>query len=374
MKKTNNKITAITGVALLGILGASIYLSDSVSESDVTLAQNAADTMEGAVESVSGHHQQVYSPEIKDHVVAKDTRYSGERDETVLVKVMAVSDYAQSSAYGELPATLKGTAIPNLYVDAAGNLVIDRSAKNFIEYFLTAAREEGNAQIIGRMQEYFSMVLEGEAQAQALALLENYMDYRQQLDSAVSRDDIVGDKSAQMVALRETLDRRKSLRRTSLGDDAANSMFGDSEKYEDYAVSMMTLRLDKNLSYEEQNTLTQHYEEKLPEHIKKRVRHERHEKNLNRQIASLKEEGGKEAEIYDLRKSFYGEKTADRWAYMEGKSGDWQARTSSFNQTKANILASVMLTYEQKRRQVDELRDLGFTKDEKLKMAWQSLR
>jgi len=371
-----NKTKAITGITLISLLGVSLYFSEiTLDPVDISVTDIRTDQTDTTKAQVLGHSSKaINSTQTKTSSETKDTRYLGTRDQAALVKVRHIGDYAQSSVYGELPAILKGTAIPNLYVDADGNLVVDKTIKNFIEYFLSAAREEGSELVVARMQEYFSMVLEDPAHMQAVALLDNYISYRQQLDSVVSRDQIVGDPSAQMDMLREALDRRKSLRRHTLGESAAKSIFSDSEKYEDYAVNMMKTQLDKSLSYEEQDALIQRHEESLPEHIKKKVKHERQAKNLERQVEKLKTEGGRETKIHQLRESFYGAQTADKWAFMEGAASDWQVKVTSFIHTKENILASVMLSEAQKRDQINELRDRGFTQDEKMKMAWQSLQ
>jgi len=365
-----NKTSIISGVALISAMAVSIYLSNSViDDENVEIAQNSIDQSNSTKTLATEHRTQ-----LEENVITIDTRYAGQPDQAALIKVEPISDYAHSSVYGELPTSLKGTAIPNLYVDQYGNLSIDKSVKHFFEYFLSAAREEGSTRVVARMQEYFSMVLDGPAHTQALELLEQYIGYRQQLDSVVSRDQVMANPTEQMTLLRETLDRRKALRRNALGEFAATAMFGDNEKYEDYAVNMMKTQLDKSLSYEAQNALIEQHEENLPEHIKTQVRHERQAKNLDKQIEKLKHEGGNEPEIYQLRKSFYGEPSANHWAFMEGQSDEWQNRVETFTQIKQTILASVMLNDEQKRQHINELRDRDFTQKEKMKIAWQSLQ
>lgn len=305
---------------------------------------------------------------------ARDLPYSGEADTSVYSKSMSNAEYSQYSVYGALPKTLAGTAIPPLYLDQEGKLLVDDSVKNFIEYFLTAAREEGNARVISRMEEYLSLVLAGQAHEQGLQALHNYLDYRFQLDQVVSREQIVGDGADRLSALRETLERRRTLRRDTLGEEVAEAMFGDAEKFEEYSVNLMAVQLDESLSLAEKDQLITQYEGQLPERIQQRVRYEREERTLKRQIETLKQEGGKDDEIFALRSSFYGESTAERLAFMEAKTDEWLSRVESFNQSRSNILASVMLSEEQKRQQINELRNRNFNELEKVKIAWQELK
>jgi lipase chaperone LimK len=366
------KKLAVLGVSISVLVTSGVlYLGANkveVSGQETTLISGTTDEVEFSEDTVNADKQ------VSTSKTQTDLPYSGKPDENLLPKRLSASEYAQYSVYGSLPKTLQGTAIPNLYLDADGNLVRDESLKNFFEYFLTAAREEGNARILSRMQEYMSLVLEGQAQEQGLEVLDNYLNYRMQLDQVVSRQDIVGNGSDQLSALRETLDRRKDFRRETLGEDVATAMFGSAEKYEDYAVNLMSVRLDNSLSDLEKETLIKAYEEDLPEKIQKRVRYEREETSLKQQVEVLKLEGGKEAEIYALRSSFYGEETADRLAYLEAKPDNWVLRVNDFKQSKENILASVMLSDEQKRQQINEIRDRDFNELEKVKMAWQELK
>lgn len=289
------------------------------------------------------------------------------------VIALTAEEYVSRSAFGALPGTLTGTDIPNLYLDGAGNLVVDESVRDVIEYFLIAARHEGNEQVLARLQEYLSMALEGPAQMQALTVLEQYLRYRDQLDAVVDRDQIVGDQTAQMTALKETLERRKTLRRDVLGEQVAQAMFGNSEKYEDYAVGLMQVQLQENLTPAERDSMIVALEEQLPEQMRQRARYEREARNVDARIALLHEQGGKEAEIYALREAFYGEEVARKMAFMEERSDDWQARVEAFRLNEQQILASVTLTEQQKRQQINQLRDQEFTEDEKMKMARQSL-
>ncbi len=305
----------------------------------------------------------------------RELPYQGDSDAEKAPSIHRLSTtlYMQQSVFGALPSRQSVMDIPPLFTDANGHLLQDRSAQRFIEFFLGAAREEGTDVVVGRMHELFSLMLDEPAYSEAHQLLNNYMDYRVQLDRFVSRNEILAKGDQRTAALQEALDRRKLLRRETLGDEVALAMFGDSERYEDYAVKLLQLQSDSALSESEKQSLAVQYEHELPEHLRERVAHARRLRETEASIARLKTQPNTEAEIYALRKKVYGEHYAELWAFMEDRSPEWQSRVHQFEQAKLGISNSVMLSEDQKRRQIRELRDQYFAPEEHAKLAWQTL-
>ena len=359
----------LAGAVMLTILATALHFSNenSLQKEGLTNADQSKADNSATLQTVQTEPDQV----TEEH----DTRYQGD-DSTAMITAVSIpaSEYLASSMYGDFPLSMKGTAIPSLYLDNEGNLIQDKHAKDFIEYFISGAREEGNYTAVGRMQEYFGMTLDEPALSQALTLLDNYMDYRLQLDNVVSRDDIILHGDKKMTVLQETLERRKALRRETLGHEAAQAMFGDSEKYESYAVNMLQATQDPSLTKDQKLARFAEYEASLPEHIREKVRYKREEQLLDEKIKHLKQQGNKESEIFELRKAFYGEKPAKRLAFMDEKSDEWLSRVQQFNQQKQQILASVIMNEQQKRQQINDLRSRHFNEDEKMKLAWQALQ
>ncbi len=304
----------------------------------------------------------------------EDVPYQGPADELVQPIQMSMQQYLMQSAYGAFPASLQGSSIPALFVDASGQLRVDKTLSHFFEYFLSAAREEGQAQVQARIEEYLVLALPDTAQAQALALMDRYLDYRSRLKGFVPSELAQNDDNRYLAELEASLEGRRVLRREVLGESVAQAMFDEHERYEHYNLNKVRVQLDDSLSADRRDRELAQLEESLPAHIRDRIRYQREKENVEREIQALKMQGNRDDEIYALRRDFYGETVAKRWAFMEAQSSQWQARVSAFHQSKASILASVMLTEEQKTQQINELRDREFTEEEKLKMAWQSLQ
>ena len=363
---------AVAGAVMLSVLAGALHLSN---EEQIKNVQHHLNNDQVRLTQPETKLDEISTKQANLQQSHQDKPYEGNEDlSKVQPVVISTNDYLAYSMYGDFPLSLKGTAIPTLYVDLNGNLVQDRHAKEFIEYFISGAREEGTYISVGRMQEYFSLALTEPALSQAHALLDKYMDYRMQLDSVVSRNDILLSGDKKMTALQEALDRRKALRRETLGEDVAQAMFGDSEKYETYAVNMLQTAEDPNLTQEQKLAQIAQHEESLPPHIKAKVRYKREEQQLQEKIRNLKQQPNTEAEIYELRKAFYGEGPAKKLAFMDERSDEWLSRVEQFNLQKKQILASVIMNDEQKRQQINQLRNRQFNEDEKLKLAWQALK
>jgi lipase chaperone LimK len=358
----------LSGIVMLSVLATALHFSN---EEQLTAITQPDSQNDGRVQTAPAQIQTYTEHQNSQH----DTRYSNNDDLSTMIPVsFKTSEYLANSMYGDFPLSMKGTTIPILYLDQDGNLIQDRRAREFIEYFISTAREEGTYTSVGRMQEYFDLALTEPALSQANTLLDKYMEYRMQLDSVVSRNDVIlaGDKK--MAALRETLERRKALRRDTLGNEVAQAMFGDSERYEAYAVNMLQTAEDQTLTKEQKLAQIAQHEESLPPHIRAKVRYKREEQQLQETIRQLHQQGNASAEIFELRKAFYGEGPAKKLAYMDEKSDEWVSRVQQFNQQKEQILASVIMDEQQKRQQINELRNRQFNEDEKMKMAWQALQ
>ncbi|MFV1873133.1 MAG: lipase secretion chaperone [Oleiphilus sp.] len=370
--KNNALKTCVSGAVGLALLGGVMYLSNQdVRDSIAQESQHAKLAIDPVQHTPQTQHGEDLSVAVNEH----DQRYQGNEVTGPERKLIALSlkSYLDQTLYGPLPPSFKGATIPGIYLDQEGNLIQDKSAKEFIEFFISGAREEGTQTAIDRIKEYFDIALTEPAYSQANMLLDNYMDYRFRLDAVASRGEIITQEN-KLSALKEALLERQLLRRATLGEEVANTMFGDNEKYENYTVKVMETHQNDRLTNDQKNALYAKHEEDLPSHIKEKVRHDRKQRELEHQISLLQQQGGKEDEIFALREAFYGEKYAQTWAFMEDNSDDWQARVNTFNQEKATILASLVISDDYKKQQVNALKDQTFNKDEQLKLQWQALQ
>lgn len=369
MSKRLIKLSA-AGSFMLLFLGGAVYLSNQSVEQreDQRVNEREYASIKATVKAQHPNVPQQGLPALQQEA------FPEVQDEIKEAISINLQSYLNNSIYGELPNALKGIDIPKLYVDEHGNLIHDRHVMNVMEHFVAGARAEGADISLARTQEYFTMVLEEPARSQALILLDNYMEYRSRLNTVVNPQSMIENNEQLISSLKETLEKRRTLRRETLGQAAAEGLFGDHEKYEEYSVLMLETSKNPQLSEAEKNSLFAQHEELLPPRTKALVRHKREEMNLEMQIEALKQQGNKQSEVHALRSQFYGKPYADKMAYIEDHSDTWQARVENFNTVKENIQASPMFNDELKRKQINMFREQEFNEDEQLKLAWYHLQ
>ena len=287
----------------------------------------------------------------------------------------SMKEYEKISKYGALPRSLQGTSIPwKLSYDANGRLIVTRELHRVFESFLLAAGEEGMDKALGRIREYIGLNLPEPAEKEALAILDGYMKYRDSLTRFKATADISTDRATFLEELKTAFDERRALRRKYLSPEVVDVFFSHQEAYDNFSYQRLEVSLNESLTNAEKDGKIAKLEEQLPEESRGRFRHQREERNLKMQIEALKAEGGNEDKIYELRKDFYGEEVAKRWAYVEDNSKEWNQKMSQFFEAKESILAAPGLSQEEKDRQLQETRRSLFNGKEQMKLAYYELQ
>jgi len=297
---------------------------------------------------------------------------SSSRD--IAYRFQSTEDYEAASLYGALPANLADLTIETFSYDSNGQLIINENIKHIIEFFLMTAQKEGREQAIARLNEYISLTLPIDAANQAMEISENYLNYKNNLlehDFSVTGDLSDDDTIAKVKA---SLDAKKALRRTHLGEELSESMFGSEERYDAYSVTRVEINADKSLSNEEKNRRLANAENNLSPEAAQNMRHDREEKALKTKVSALQKNNENEQEIYTLRKDFYGEKVANRMAYLEDNSGEWRDKVTQFNHEKQSIDAQVHLSPTEKKQLTQQSKQSIFSEKERIKYAVQSIR
>ncbi len=306
------------------------------------------------------------SPEQKTTSLLSEVKHYSNTFETT-------SDYEAASQFGALPAHLSDLRIIELPFNDQGQLIVDEKVKQLIEFFLMTKTSEGIDQAIERLYEYLDMTLPEPAKSQARTLAAQYLNYKEQLDTPQFSDATNLGDEASLAKIKEALDERKKLRRDILGEQHSDAIFGYEERYEDFSFARLQINANTNLSDEEKDRQIALAENSLPEDLAAKVRFKRESKSLERKIAVLKQSTGNEAEIFELRKQVYGEKAAQRLAYIEDNSYAWQQRVNEFYQQQAAIRNNETLTNEEKSQQIQRLKDQSFSYKEQVKLAVQMI-
>ncbi len=363
----------VIGLSVLGVVlawGLMFYAGVFSPEPAVAIQTKSPNQVPAANETSSVSEVSAYQS-----VAPRDLNDSTSSNKPSAPHVFAsTKDYENVSTYGPLPSHLQRVALRKLAWDDQGNLVVEPKIKDLIESFLTASRFEGRENAIARIAEYMSMTLPEPAASQALAILDNYIAYKNEMLAFQMSTSGSGHREHMIETFRQALDQRKQIRRDTLGDETATALFGDEELYDEFSVNRMRIMSDPTLTDKEKETLLIESENILPEAKRKHVRWQREKRTLDRRIAELKSAGGNEQKIYQLRVDFYDKETADRMRYLESTSPQWERRVASFNQEWYHIEQRTDLSATEKAELVSELRDSSFTKKEQVKLAVQNIK
>ena len=292
----------------------------------------------------------------------------------VAYQFQSTAEYEATSIYGSLPANLADLTIETFAYDANGQLIINENIKHIIEFFLMTAQEEGRDQAIERLNEYISLTLPADAANQAMTISRNYLNYK---NSLLEYDfSVTGDLSDERTIskVKASLEAKKALRRTHLGEELSQSIFGSEERYDTYSVTRVEINADKSLSHEDKNHRLAQAESILSPKIAESMRREREEKALKEKISALQKSHDNGQEIYTLRKDFYGEKVANRMAYLEDNSGEWQDQVKQFKHEQQMILTQANLNHTEKNQLIQVSKQSIFSDKELIKYAVQNIR
>jgi len=340
---------------------------------------------EQALKSTITSSSQATSPQTKSsqspHKILRRTEHSNQDSSQTSLTDLEVafhfentSAYEAASTYGNLPTSMADIHIEKFSYNENGQLIINENIKHIVEFFLMATQEEGREQAIARLNEYIDMTLPSDAAKQALVIAQNYLSYKNSIETPdIPMNSELGNEET-LKKLKAALADKKSVRRQHLGEPVSEVLFGHEERYDDFSLSRLEINANTALSDDEKDQHIAQAENDLPPAMAQKMRSKRQEKNLLQKIDRLKEEGGNSQEIHALRATFYGQKAADRMAYLEDNSDAWQEKVSQFYREQDFISEQIDLNKDQKSQLISDAKNSIFTPKEQIKLAVQSIR
>lgn len=258
-----------------------------------------------------------------------------------------------------LPGSLLGTARDGaLRVDAAGDLIVGPEILALFDYFFSATGEESDEVIRARILAAIRAELSGPAADRAIALLDDYIAYREAtraLSAQGSTD------------LDDRLDALRRLRRKHFGDEDADKLFGEQERADAVALEQKRVREDRSLSPEERDRRLARLEEDLPEPIRAARDEAVRPQRQQAEEQAMREQGATDEEIRRRRVETVGEEAADRLAALDQRRAAWKERLAAFRAKRAAIVASEPSEPAQ-RAAVQRLLEESFTPEEQIRV------
>lgn len=273
------------------------------------------------------------------------------------------------SAFGPLPRSLRGTAIPvSFTLDDQGHLVVTKSIKTLIDYFLSSVGEETIEQVIERIREFIGNQLEEPARSEAIDVMERYLAYKQaivEVEGGLADEVELEGKGSDYLAMFQL---RRETRISYLGQVIYDAFFAAEDKESSYIAAQLELRANRQLSEQEKAEKLQELEQLLPPKERAHRQKEREREVLNNRIKEARELGASDDEIFQMRTEVYGYEAAERFAKAESETAAWDERFNAYRQQRQEILDSNALSDEDKAQQVDGLRSRHFSETEQLRI------
>lgn len=278
--------------------------------------------------------------------------------------VGASSTVASPSSAKQLPASFSGTQVDGVFqVDEQGNLRITRDIVQIFDYFLSAIGEESLAQSIERLQAHIRNQLPTPAEAQALALLEQYLDYKRQL--VLLERDLPQLPSLDALKQREMA--VQALRARLFSSEAHQAFFATEESYNLFTLERLAIQRDDSLDANAKGEALDRLRDGLPEELQASVLPQLHSE-LRSQTSALQAAGGSAAQVQALRQQLVGNQAASRLQALDQQRQSWKQRLQRFQQETSAIDTHPGLSPADKQAAIQRLAQEQFDERERLRL------
>lgn len=273
------------------------------------------------------------------------------------------------SSFGPLPKSLQGTQIPAAFeVDENGHLIVTASVKSVIEYFLSTIGEEPLETILARIEEFFHQQLDEPASHQAVAVLNQFIDYKKtlaEMEKNLAEDVSLSGKSSDYLTMFQY---RREARMNNLSPEVYDAFFADEDKEDSYTASLIEIQKNNALTQEEKNAQAIAMEQLLPPQEQQARQAERTRENLNQTIQTARQSGASEQEIFQMRSEIYGYEAAERFAAADAKKAEWNTRFEDYRNQRSNIISNEGLSEEDKTREIQAIQSALFNPREQRRL------
>lgn len=268
----------------------------------------------------------------------------------------------QDATLPPLPASLRDTEVDGaLGVDSQGRFVPGPAALALFEYFFSATGEEPEATIRARIVAHARSVLPPAAAAEAEALLDLHLRYREHVRELTTRGEPPEDLERRLQWIREA-------RRQIFGPDLAAALFAEEEAVTAIDLERRRVAKDETLGAAERELRLEALEARLPERVRQTRRSASAPAMVAKEVDALRESGATEAEIFAARERAFGSEAAGRLAALDREQAEFAARVASWRSERDAILADPGLPAEERQARIEALRDERFSEAERLRV------
>ncbi|WAC44543.1 lipase secretion chaperone [Pseudomonas sp. SL4(2022)] len=267
-------------------------------------------------------------------------------------------------ALQSLPASFSGTMVDGTFrLDAAGNLLISEDIRRIFDYFLAAVGEEPLRTSVERLRAYIAEQLPANAREQALALLDQYLDYKREL--VLLEHDLP--QVANLDALRHRETTVQALRARIFDTATQQAFFAREDAYNQFTLQRLAILHDSQLDDAGKATAVDQLRNSLPAEMQDAVLPQL-QNELRQQTAQLHAAGAKPEQIRQLRQQLVGAAATQRLEVLDQQRQTWKKRIAQYRIDKAAIENNPGLSTSDKRAAIAQLAAENFDERERLRL------
>lgn len=310
------------------------------------------------------------SATVPTSVAAPPSPVSSPTQETVAVGSQTTQTKPQPQNAAKLPTSFRGTQIDGqLRVDAAGNLIIGAEVRQLFDYFLAAIGEEPLKSSIERLRRHITAELQEPARDQALAVLNQYLNYKRQLlelEESYAR-------TPDLTALRQRLAAVQALRARVLDPAVYQAFFALDEAYDRFSLERLAIRFDPAMDSDAKGRAIDQLRAGLPAELQELLLPQL-QTELREQTDALVLSGAGPEQIRQLRQQLVGSAAADRLDALDRQRQQWQERVTAYQQARASIESTRGLGDIERQAAIERLEEQHFNVGERLRLLAVSQR
>ncbi|WP_051085270.1 lipase secretion chaperone [Hahella ganghwensis] len=317
--------------------------------SDVEALASGGTVTEGAV--VAGYTQSEISQSAEGFQSMTPKKYEGEA-------------FAGSLAGTDIDGQLRS--------DMAGNLIVSIEVKDFFDYFLNTVGEVTPEQALVEIERLARGHLPPAAAAQALELLDQYLEYKQAALQLMQQPLLPADQQTpeyHLSVLTQSLDQLKQIRRQVMNQEVVDAFFGMEEAYADYTLEKLAIQQNPDLTVEQKQQWLTEKRQQLPREL--RVVDENLENSAvrAREATELLQTSTNEKVLRKELKSlsFSDHQIQDMVEHWQAQR-QFETRYSEYMKQRELVMSSGLATKDQE-KQVVMLREQFFPTEEELIQA-----
>jgi lipase chaperone LimK len=262
-----------------------------------------------------------------------------------------------------LPPSFRGTEVDGRFeVDASGNLIINEEVRHLFDYFLAAIGEEPLERTIERLRDYIDATLEAPARGQAQALLDQYLDYKQQL--AQLEQDLP--QLATLDGLRSREAAVQALRARVFSAEAHQAFFAREEGFNRFSLERLAIRQNSVLDDADRAAAIDQLRAALPEELQVHVLPQL-QQELRVQTKQLGPDATPE-KIRQLRQQLVGAEATSRLEALDVQRQQWRQRLQSYVNEKQRLEAHPGLSGTEREAALQRLIEERFDERERLRL------